>query len=88
MKTRMFTQNGEVDIFRRVGLTPVCSRDRRGPRMPKLVYMLVHENLAARDKSWNAFRNDPEWKKLAGTAGYSDAEIVTNITTVLLRPAA
>jgi hypothetical protein len=88
MKTRMFTEMGEVDIFRRVGLTPVFfSRTLVGPRMPSLVYMLVHENLAARDKSWNGFRNDPEWKKLAATAGYSDAEIVTNITTVLLRPA-
>ena len=89
MKVRMFTDMGEVDIFRRVGLTPVFfSRTLVGPRMPNLVYMLVHENLAARDKSWTAFRNDPEWKKLASTSGYSDAEIVTNITTVLLRPAA
>jgi hypothetical protein len=79
---------GEVDIFRRVGLTPVFfSRTLIGPRMPNLVYMLVHENLAAREKSWNAFRNDPDWKKLSGTTGYGDAEIVTNITTVLLRPA-
>ena len=89
MKVRMFTEMGEVDIFRRVGLTPVFfSRTLVGPRMPNLVYMLVHENLAARDKSWGAFRNDPEWKKLSATAGFSDAEIVTNITTVLLRPAA
>jgi hypothetical protein len=89
MKVRMFTEMGEVDIFRRVGLTPVFfSRTLVGPRMPSLVYMLVHENLATRDKSWAAFRTDPDWKKLASTAGYSDAEIVTNITTVLLRPAA
>jgi hypothetical protein len=88
MKVRMFTEMGEVDIFRRVGLTPVFfSRTLVGPRMPSLVYMLVHENLAARDKSWNAFRTDPDWKKLSATPGYSDAEIVTNITTVLLRPA-
>ena len=89
MKVRMFTDMGEVDIFRRVGLTPVFfSRTLVGPHMPNLVYMLVHENPAARDKSWTAFRNDPGWKKLASTSGYSDADIVTNITTVLLRPAA
>ena len=87
-KVRMFAEMGEIEIFRRVGLAPVFfSRTVAGPRMPSLVYMLVHEDLAARDKSWNGFRNDPEWKKLAATAGYSDAEIVTNITTVLLRPA-
>jgi len=89
MKMRMFTEMGEVDIFRRVGLTPVFfARTLIGPRMPNLTYMLVHENLAAREKSWSAFSNDPEWKKLRATPGYADAEIVSNITTVFLRPAA
>jgi hypothetical protein len=49
--------------------------------------MLVHENMAAREKSWDAFRTSPDWKALAATPGYSDAEIVSNITTVYLRPA-
>ena len=88
MKVRMFTEMGEVDIFRRVGLTPVFfARTLIGPRMPNLVYMLVHEDMAARDKSWRAFGGDPEWKKLRSTAGFSDAEIVSNITSVFLRPA-
>jgi hypothetical protein len=88
-KVRMFAEMGELEIFRRCGLTPVFfSRTLAGPRMPSLVYMLVHENLAARDKSWDAFRNDADWKKLSATPGYTDAEIVSNITTVLLRPAA
>lgn len=88
-KVRMFTEMGELEIFRRAGLMPVFfSRTVVGPRMPSLVYMLVHENFAARDKSWDNFRNDAEWKKLSAAAGYTDAEIVSNITTVLLRPAA
>ena len=87
-KVRMFAEMGEIDIFKRVGLTPVFfGRTLSGPRMPNLVYMLVHENMAGRERSWDAFRNDPEWKKLSSTAGYSDAEIVSNITTVYLRPA-
>ena len=88
-KVRMFDEMGEVEIFRRSGLTPVFfSRTLAGPRMPSLVYMLVHDNMAAREKSWDTFRNAPEWKKLSATPGYTDAEIVSNITTVLLRPAA
>jgi hypothetical protein len=87
-KVRMFAEMGEVDIFRKCGLTPVFfARTLVGPRMPNLTYMLVHENMAARDKSWDAFRTNPDWKKLASTQGYSDAEIVSNITTVFLRPA-
>ena len=55
--------------------------------LPNLVYMLVHENMAGREKSWDNFRNDPEWRKLSATPGFTDPEIVTNITTVFLRPA-
>jgi hypothetical protein len=87
-KVRMFDELGEVAIFRKVGLTPVFfARTLAGPRMPNLVYMLVHDGMEAREKSWAAFRTAPEWKKLAATPGYADADIVSNITTVLLRPA-
>jgi hypothetical protein len=88
-KVKMFSEMGEIEIFKRVGLTPVFfSRTLAGPRMPSLVYMLVHEDMAGREKSWDNFRNDPEWKKLSSTPGFSDADIVTNITTIFLRPAA
>jgi hypothetical protein len=87
-KMRMFSDMGEMEIFRRSGLTPVFfGKTIVGPRMPNFVYMLVHENMAARDKSWDAFRTNPDWKKLASTPGYADADIVSNITTVFLRPA-
>ena len=42
-----------------------------GRGCPNFTYMLVHESLAAREKSWDAFRTDPEWKKLAATPGYA-----------------
>jgi len=88
-KVRMFSEMGEIEIFKRVGLTPVFfSRTIVGPRMPSLVYMLVYDNMAAREKCWDTFRNDPEWKKLSATPGFTDAEIVSNITSVYLRPAA
>ena len=85
----MFTEMGEMEIFRKTGLTPVFfARTLIGQRQPNLVYMLVHENLAAREKNWDNFRTSPEWKKVAATPGFSDAEIITNITTKFLRPTA
>ena len=88
-KVKMFSEMGEIDIFRRAGLTPVFfSRTIAGPRMPSLTYMLVHENMAARDKSWSAFSSDPDWRRLAATPGFTDPEIVSNITVAYLRPAA
>jgi NIPSNAP len=88
-KVKMFSDMGEIDIFHRAGLTPVFfSRTFAGPKMPSLTYMLVHENMAARDKNWSAFSSDPDWRKLSQTPGYTDPDIVSNITVVYLRPAA
>jgi hypothetical protein len=56
--------------------------------MPSLTYMLVYENLAARERNWAAFSSDAEWKKVSSTPGFSDADIVSNITSIYLRPAA
>lgn len=87
-KIEMFN-NGEIGIFRRTGLQPVFFGETLiGTKMPNLTYMLVFENMAAREKNWSVFTSDPEWKKLSGTPGYADAEIVTNISNILLRPTA
>lgn len=88
-KMSMFTKMGEMEIFRKTGLTPVFfGRTLIGPRQPNFVYMLVHESLAAREKNWDTFRTNPDWKTLASTPGYADADILTNITTTFLRPTA
>src|SRR5438876_184955 len=83
-----FEKGGEIQIFRRVGLTPVfLARNLVGSGLPSLTYMLVFADAAAREKGWAAFREDPGWVKLRSTAGYGNPEILTNIHNVLLRPA-
>lgn len=85
-KVEMFNQ-GEIDIFRRTGLTPVFfGSNIIGTRLPSLTYMLVFEDMAARERNWPQFVNHPDWKKLVATPGYSDNEIVTNIHSFILRP--
>lgn len=80
---------GEIAIFRRAGLQPVFFGETLiGRNMPNLTYLLVYEDMAARDKQWSAFGSDPEWKKLSTTPGFSDADIVSNISNVYLRPTA
>jgi hypothetical protein len=87
-KIEMFEAAGEIAIFRRVGLTPVFfGRNVIGPRLPSLTYMLVFPDLAARERNWAAFREDPEWLKLRAAPGFSNAEILANIDVLLLRPA-
>jgi hypothetical protein len=86
-KIEMFEKAGEIPVFRRVGLQPVFfGRNVVGTNLPSLTYMLVFADMAAREKNWAAFREDPEWVKLRTTPGYSNAEILTNITNLLLRP--
>jgi hypothetical protein len=86
-KIEMFESGGELAIFRRIGITPVFfARNLIGPLLPSLSYMVVFPDAAGRDRSWAAFRDDPAWVKLRGTAGYSNAEIMTSIHNMLLRP--
>ncbi|HET9179086.1 MAG TPA: NIPSNAP family protein [Terriglobia bacterium] len=87
-KIKMFN-TGEIDIFKKVGFHPVFFGEKLiGQRWPNLTYMLASESVEDRNKRWAAFGTDPDWKKLRATPGYSDDEIVSNITNVLLRPAA
>lgn len=85
-KVEMFNV-GEIDIFRRNGLAPVFfAEEVIGGKMPSLTYMLVFDDMPAHDKAWGGFGGDPDWKKLSTTPGYTNAEILTNITNVFLRP--
>jgi hypothetical protein len=86
-KVKMFN-TAEIAIFRRTGLTPVFFGNALvGSRMPHLTYMLVFDSLADREEKWGVFGSDPAWHKLSTTPGYTDPEIITNITNVFLGPA-
>jgi hypothetical protein len=85
-KIEMFNV-GEISIFRRTGLQPVFFGETLiGNRLPNLTYMLTYPDMATRDKNWAVFIADPEWRKLSTTPGYADADIVSSISSVFLRP--
>ena len=66
VKVDMF-HNGEFDIFQKAGFWQVFYGDTLiGPRLPQLTYMLSFPELADMDAKWDAFRNDPDWKKTVG----------------------
>jgi hypothetical protein len=86
-KIEMFNRGGEIDIFRRVGMNPVFfGQALVGNKMPNLTYMLGFDDADALEKGWAAFRDDPAWLKLKADPQYADT--VSNITNILLRPAA
>jgi hypothetical protein len=85
-KVGMFN-HGEMQIFERLGMRPVFFGETIvGPKQPNLMYMLSYDDLAAHDKLWHDFVADAEWRKLSGRAELKDAEIVANISNVILRP--
>jgi hypothetical protein len=85
-KIKMF-EEAEIGIFRRLGMRPVFFAETIiGSRMPNLTYMLAFDSLADRETKWKAFGDDSEWKQLRSKPGNSDAELVSNISNMILRP--
>jgi hypothetical protein len=85
-KIEMFNEGGEIAIFKKTGLTPVFFGETLvGPMMPNLTYMLVFDNMEARDRNWSTFVEHPDWKSLSSDVQYADT--VSNITDFILSPA-
>ena len=86
VKVDMF-HHGEFSFFQKAGFWQVFYGDALiGPRMPHLTYMLSFPDLAQLKAKWEAFSNDPDWKKLSGSAAYSFESIVSNIDSLILNP--
>ena len=85
-KVEMF-HSGEFEIFLKAGFHPVFFGDTLiGSRVPNLTYMLALTDKAELDAKWDAFRNDPDWKKLSTSPRFASDQLVTNITNLLLSP--
>jgi NIPSNAP len=87
-KIEMFNKS-ELEIFKRVGLTPVFFGECiAGSSMPNLTYMLVFPDEAGRSAAWGRFGGDADWKKLRAIPEYADKEIVSKVTNKILTPTA
>jgi hypothetical protein len=49
--------------------------------------MIGFPDISEIDVKWDAFRSDPQWKKLSSLPRYSSEAIVGNISNLVLRPA-
>lgn len=85
-KIEMFNEGGEIALFDSLGLRSVFfGQTLIGRRQPNLVYMTVHQDMAAREKVWEDFRNSEGWKKLSTEPAFLNT--VSATTIVFLRPA-
>lgn len=87
-KIEMFNQ-GELEVFRKTGLHAVFfGQTLIGSAMPNLTYMLVFKDAQQQQDNWKAFGSHPDWQRMKAIPEYADKKILSNITNIVLKPAA
>lgn len=76
-----------LKIFERHGMTNIAylSPQDAPLRDNTLVYLLAYPSREAAKASWDAFRNDPEWKKVAAES-QANGPLTTKVESVFLDP--
>jgi hypothetical protein len=87
-KIEMFNEGGEIEIFKKTGLTPVFFGETLiGDSRPNLIYMITFDNMEAHDRNWKAFGSDAEWKRISSMEEYADKKLISKIVRTFLKPA-
>ena len=74
-------------IFQKHGMTNIVylSPQDAPQSQNTLVYLIAHPSREAAKKSWDAFRNDPEWKKVSAESQVN-GPIVAKVESMFLDP--
>ncbi len=76
----------EIKIFHRVGVHPILySSAVFGTSLPNLTYVIPFDSLAAREKAWDAFGQDPEWIRVRKESIDRSGQISLNSQIALYR---
>jgi hypothetical protein len=80
-KVRMFNVGDEIGLFKRLNFNAVFySEVISGTHMPNLMYMTTFNSKADRDKHWDAFGSDAQWKTLTAEDEYKNNVSHADIT--------
>jgi len=86
-KLDMFNLGNEMAIFDRIGSQAMFYGEvLAGSHMPNLMYMTSYSDMTSRDQHWDAFRNDPDWKKLSAMPEYQHNVSKVNIEFLVPAP--
>ena len=80
-------RNHTMRLFEKHGMTNVAYWTPQDPALAgrTLVYLLAHRSPEAAKRSWEAFRNDPEWQKVRAESEV-DGPIISRIESVFGDP--
>ncbi len=82
LKTRF--RDHTMALFEKHGMTNIGYWEPLDNTENKLVYLLGYPDRASRDRSWEAFGNDPEWKKVY-EASHVNGPIVDSVVSAFYR---
>jgi hypothetical protein len=76
-----------VQLFERHGMTNVGYFQPQDAPLSEntLIYLLAHDSREAAEASWEAFRNDPDWQRVAEESR-RNGRLVANVESVFLDP--
>ena len=76
-----------MDLFERHGITNIgyWTPQDEPNSLNTLVYIISHDSREAAAASWDAFRSDPEWRRVSRESQV-DGRIVSNVESVFLDP--
>ncbi len=74
---RIFQKHGMTNVIYLAPMDAPASQNT-------LVYLLAHQSREAAKASWDGFRNDPEWKKVASESQVN-GPIITKVDSVFLQ---
>lgn len=77
-----------IEIFKHHGIESIGYWVPQDPKKSKntLVYILAHPSIEAAKKNWEAFFNDPEWKKVVANSEANNGNVVSHVDSVFLDP--
>ncbi len=81
-------RGGETELFARAGMNGLVylhPMDAAQGAGTTLVYLLAHQSRSAAEKSWQAFRDDPDWIKMRDESE-ADGKLVAKVQSVFLKP--
>lgn len=83
-KINMFNEGQEIEIFKRLNFNAIFySKALVGARTPNLIYMTSFNDMNERNAHWEAFKQDPTWKKISVAKEY--LKIVNRNETILMK---
>ena len=77
--------NITLKLFQKHGIKVIGFWEAIVGQSNTLYYMVAFNDMAHREKAWNAFASDPEWIK-ARAETEKDGPIVSRVYNMLLRP--